>query len=130
MDKIKCKECNVITKKHKSRSASFCNQSCYMSWKRKNPKNEPYKDKAFSSGYFYLYKPEHPNAMHGSRYISEHRFNMEQKIGRLLTKDEIVHHINENKIDNRIENLQILTRSEHNKYHALKIKRKNGKFSR
>lgn len=38
---------------------------------------------------------------------------MEQYIGRKLTKDEIVHHINGIKNDNRIENLQIMTRTEH-----------------
>lgn len=47
------------------------------------------------------------------KWKSEHNVIMEQSIGRKLTKDEIVHHINENKIDNRIENLQLLTKSEH-----------------
>lgn len=53
----------------------------------------------------------------GRKQIKKHRFIMEQYIGRILNPKEIVHHINENKIDNRIENLQIVSRIEHNKIH-------------
>lgn len=46
-----------------------------------------------------------------------HRMIMEEHIGRKLLSSEIVHHINENKLDNRLENLQLMTRVEHNKHH-------------
>ena len=55
-------------------------------------------------------------------FIQNHaRAVMENKIGRKLTKGETVHHINEIKKDNRIENLQLYpNRSEHMKYHMTK----------
>jgi len=61
----------------------------------------------------------------GRRQVKMHRYLMEQHIGRRLLPTEMVHHINEIKTDNRIENLQIVTRTEHNKIH--KFLHKNNK---
>lgn len=48
---------------------------------------------------------------------------MEQHLGRELTEDEVIHHKNGNKTDNRIENLEIMTLSEHSKLHYSSRKR-------
>ena len=50
---------------------------------------------------------------HRIRRIDEHRWVMEQKIGRRLGRLEFVHHINGDKRNNRIENLKIVTPKEH-----------------
>jgi len=51
------------------------------------------------------------------RLINEHMYLMEKKIGRRIKSTEIVHHKNENKIDNRMSNLILMTRAEHCKLH-------------
>lgn len=50
----------------------------------------------------------------------QHRIVMEKHLERKLKSDEIVHHIDENKHNNDIKNLQLVTRSEHAKIHFSK----------
>lgn len=64
-------------------------------------------------------KKKKPNSFiykfRGGKY--EHRYIMEQCIGRKLTSDEVVHHINGDPLDNRLDNLQVMSRAEHTKLH-------------
>lgn len=77
-----------------------------------------------AGGYISILKPDHPFADVNGR-VKEERLIMEKYLGKFLTKEEIVHHINHIKSDNRIENLKIVSRSEHAKIHW--IDRKNKK---
>lgn len=70
-------------------------------------------------GYVLIFHPTHPHA-DCRGYIYEHRLIMEQHIGRYLTNREVVHHKNGNKTDNRIENLQLLTKEGHASLHSTK----------
>lgn len=52
--------------------------------------------------------------------IKEHRKVMEEHLGRKLGPKEVVHHKNENCLDNRIENLELMSWGEHSAYHRRK----------
>lgn len=78
------------------------------------------KSRRVVNGYVLLFRPEHFNCLKGDNwqgYVYEHRFIMEQSLGRALEENEIVHHIDCNKLNNSISNLILISRSDHMKLH-------------
>lgn len=68
------------------------------------------------SGYIYIKTWDHPFC--GKQgYVAEHRLIMEKHIGRFLEPEETIHHIDGNKTNNSIDNLELFaTRGEHTKH--------------
>lgn len=50
----------------------------------------------------------------------EHRWVMEQHLGRPLQANELVHHLDGNKLNNALENLALTTRADHAQHHGTK----------
>jgi hypothetical protein len=71
---------------------------------------------ANQAGYIYVYAPDHPCATKDG-YVMEHRLVAERAIDRFLTRKEVAHHRNGIKTDNRPENLEVMTITQHRKEH-------------
>jgi transposase len=92
-----------------------------------------------STGYVYMRMRNHPMASKWG-YVPEHRYVMEQHLletkpdhpaleNGVLSRKWVIHHINENKSDNRIENLMLKEPPSHSSHHLegswLRYKREN-----
>ena len=70
------------------------------------------------SNKYTLIRSSHPKSINGKYY--EHILVVEKYLKRYLHDNETVHHINEIKTDNRIENLFVCSRQQHDKAHGMK----------
>lgn len=68
------------------------------------------------TGYILIFEPKHPLARKNG-YVAEHRMVWYKHHKKLITPRQNIHHKNENKRDNRIENLELLDVAEHAKRH-------------
>lgn len=129
---FKCPTCGKYVEKIKKDGikARSCSRECYSS-ERTGIRRGGYKDFVIVNGYRYRYMPTHPLAIGTKKlYVAEHRLVVESHIGRFLSRLEVVHHKNENTLDNRIENLEVMSAQEHARLHANSRRRdESGKFT-
>lgn len=75
----------------------------------------------WSNGYKLIYKPDYYlSQKEGANkgYIYEHIYVATMEIGRPLSKDEVVHHLDHDRANNDVDNLIVLSRSHHARLHA------------
>lgn len=138
--RLVCPICgNLFIKKRKGQK--FCSSICSGAYRGNNTKGHK-KAKPIWDGvekknmwkigkivknheYLYARCPEHPFAT-STGYVYLHRLIMENYLGRILRKDEVIHHKDLNGYNNKIENLLILSHSEHSRLH-MQIDKEKGK---
>lgn len=90
-----------------------------ISWLGKNNPRWNNGHKIEDHRYILIYMPNHPRK-NNNGYVREHILVMEKKLGRFLTKQEVVHHLDCNPKNNDISNLYLFpNQSEHAKYHRM-----------
>lgn len=136
--------CHVCTKEFKHYGKKqfkhyFCCNTCFKEWnskrlseynKTENPVNKSLTPEQRLKISESLKNTERSRNIKSTTYKKRlgkhiHRIVAEIKIGRELTKREIVHHIDGNKHNNSPDNLQIMNRAEHARVH-FKGKKRGG----
>lgn len=95
-------------------------------YNNRGDKNPMFNDDFVHCGYRWVYEPNHPFAINGrirehrlvaEKYLLTDEFSVEVNGKKYLSPVYDVHHKDQNKLNNSVENLQIMTRSEHQKLH-------------
>ena len=120
-----CLVCGEELKRKHIDKSKLCSMKCFSIYAKKTFKkgklHPRYNGNIYEdgNGYLRMYDETSPK-----KYNSLHRMIMEKHIGRKLTRDECVHHINSDKMDNRLKNLELISRAEHCKRHAIEFRRR------
>jgi len=103
-----CETCGTSFTPRGGHAARFCSRQCLYEGMR-GAKSAYWKGGRHvrADGYVLVQSPGHPAAFGHGGYVKEHRFVMEQHLGRYLRPSETVHHRNGDRTDNRIENLEL-----------------------
>ena len=147
---IECAKCGKVFFEHQCHAGrrKFCSYKCRSSdTEHLQAKSERFKGEAHplwhggitkhTDGYVYEYAPYHPFTV--GCYVLQHRLVVEQYLREhhpdspylvrfgeqlYLSPKYCVHHKNEDREDNRPENLQVMTNSEHQKLHTARRRAK------
>jgi hypothetical protein len=116
-DRIRvCKNCGnqFEAGSEKKKKGMICSRACYNEWIGKHGRTHRspigHVTSARQTGRKYVKLGE-------GKYVLEHRFVMEQYLGRKLLSSEVIHHRNGNPSDNRLDNLLVVSQSEHVRIH-------------
>ena len=116
-----CKQCGKEFTTYKSPSRDtpkYCSVKCTGS-SQTGENNPAYNGGRYiCNGYWVRFVPDHPNAT-AKGVMLEHRLVMEEKLGRYLTREEVVHHIDFDKLNNHPDNLMLFPdQGSHIRFHA------------
>lgn len=94
-------------------------QKCSVEARKNNLKSQIGQKIIDSSGYVAVYVGDtHPfKKSYGGR-IREHVLVVERHLKRALKKGEVVHHVDGDKTNNKLSNLQVMSKAEHNECHG------------
>lgn len=115
---VQCEVCGTAVVKPASQAGRFCSRKCAAVGRNGfelsayTLDGQPLYRVRRSDGYVSVTVGEDHESSWASGKIPEHRLAMEQHLGRSLRPGENVHHINGVRDDNRIENLELWTKSQ------------------
>jgi len=111
--------------KHKLRVANNNKRNSIKTEFKKGDKPHCFCGEFVSNKYIYAYTPHHPNCSERG-YVLKHRLVAERELNRFLTKEEVIHHIDEDPTNNDPTNLYLFCNNvDHLRHHRNKIELKS-----